>query len=270
MKSITCNLIRRKQYPVCNSFSQMHDRMNLFTLIELLIVISIIAILASMLLPALQKVKRTANAIHCVSQERQIGQAFFTYEGSYNRFPPSNMADPAPVDRDIWDALLLDGKFLVGPKIFTCIADPIKRTGGDHGAGCKFNNQPRTYTVNLMFFEDVLTESRPGGGNDTPGNCLGFGNLNRPRKKPSRLALMWEFPSNSNRVGLRGSCSTNYPYPFVSLSAADQASGSNYANACHKTNGNFLFGDGHVARINIDIYPDTVTAWQQLSHTGVE
>jgi prepilin-type processing-associated H-X9-DG protein len=34
--------------------------------------------------------------------------------------------------------------------------------------------------------------------------------------------------------------------------------------------GNFLFGDSHVEQINIDIYPTTIVAWQQLTHTGVE
>lgn len=241
-----------------------------FTLIELLIVIAIIAILASMLLPALQQARMSANSTYCINQEKQIGQSFVQYEGDYNRYPPSNMANPAPIDKDVWDAILLNGNYLSSPKMLTCVSDPIPRTAGDHGAGCKFNNQPRTYIVNLMFMEDVLTNTKPGGTNDTIANALGFGRLSRPKKKPSKLAIMWEHPNNSNRVGLVGSCSTNFPYPLITLTAAQMASKENYANACHKKSGNFLFGDSHVEQINIDIYPDTIVAWQQLTHTGVE
>lgn len=55
-----------------------------FTLIELLIVISIIAILAALLLPALKKAKDKAKSLGCLNVERQINQAHMGYIGDFN------------------------------------------------------------------------------------------------------------------------------------------------------------------------------------------
>ncbi|OGV49162.1 MAG: hypothetical protein A2017_08225 [Lentisphaerae bacterium GWF2_44_16] len=114
----------------------------IFTMIELLIVIAIIFILASLLFPGLKKARDTALAISCTSKLKQIGTIVSYYENDYNGYIPPCMWSP-DADAYVWPMILYpynnslfskDGK---GQKAWTPSCPGDKKTDegkllGDH------------------------------------------------------------------------------------------------------------------------------------------
>ncbi len=70
------------------SFSPRTKRSEAFTLVELLVVISIIAVLMAILMPSLRRAREQARIVVCQTNLRQIGQAMHMYAPDYNdKFP---------------------------------------------------------------------------------------------------------------------------------------------------------------------------------------
>ena len=93
---LNCSIVRLfKCFPVpsnfrvpCSSVLTSRVKIRIFTLIELLIVIAIIAILAAMLLPALNGARQKAKEIACTSNLKQMGVMYGMYGNDYKDYLP--------------------------------------------------------------------------------------------------------------------------------------------------------------------------------------
>jgi prepilin-type N-terminal cleavage/methylation domain-containing protein/prepilin-type processing-associated H-X9-DG protein len=99
-----------------------------FTLVELLVVIGIIALLISILLPALGNARRQAQLVKCMSNLRTLGQAMMMYSNANgNVIMPSLVWQGAENNSnvDYWPALLISGGYLPRSSVANSMTDPV-------------------------------------------------------------------------------------------------------------------------------------------------
>lgn len=210
---------------------------NGFTLIELLIVIAIIAILASMLLPALNNAREFAKRSVCANQLKSVGLVLLSYAQDYNDMMPpyATASSGSNWDRQIEDYLndtqnYTDWKTRSYKTVFRC---PCTRLEG--GVSAVYNSYAVTLSGDGITSAFIPVWKADGSHLNSSARLTSW-------KQPSSLILTYE--------GLLNPASNK---PTVATPDWLPLSNVDYRmkiDPRHSRTANFLFADFHCEPVN--------------------
>lgn len=221
-----------------------------FTLIELLIVIAIIAILACMLLPALNQARTRGHAAKCVSNQKQTMLAQFQYSNDYSGYMVVLVPYKSPGLWENWVTLLTREFSTTGALPQTkrgYLSSNVIRCPGNSSNPAKHD----IFFGNYGFYKKSLTTERRDKMGDF-FNSIETSTLRqsiyiiRRMKLPSRTPLLADTVASGSSS--RRGWGAWYWQPD---NLAQQESADNIGiYLAHNGRANIGFGDGHVASQN--------------------
>ena len=224
-----------------------------FTLIELLVVICIIAILAAMLLPALQSARDSAATATCVNNLMQFSKAYQMYATTYNDFVPAKTAPfySGGGSGCAWENALIDVMGQAGSSSFRqsfyCEADASLDDSANTGS-------KKSYSLNNL--SDAVhpyipyTLDNSGKLKDLTGKYKGFisGNRTTSVHTASDLIVIGENCAKNNTIGNAAYSVSDVNACTGTSSSIQQAVAIYQRLTTHKTGGH-LFLDGHAQHV---------------------